>query len=187
MDTYDANPEVKHIIEEMNALNATLRATTPEMVTEAREKVRAILSASPEPVSVSDFVLRAAMSKITGMPAPQGAPEPVEGASWSMRAFELVGLAWLAWSRGDPLKATALITVWTEGEELKARTGPSQEGAVQAYSVSLWATAIAALLAGNMEDARRLYRRVHDVGSSFGTESHPVILWTMAATFTPGC
>jgi hypothetical protein len=185
MNTYDANPEVKRIIEEMNALNAVLRATTPEQATEAREKVRTVENSWPEPVTIPDFVLRASMSRITGTVAPQGNPALSEDAPWSTRAFELVSLAWLAWSRNDNPKATNHIVEWAEGRKAKNLTSVTKEGAVQAYCVSLWSTAVTALLTGNMEEARRHYRRVYEVGSSFGTESHPVILWTRAATFTP--
>ena len=187
MSTYEPSSDVKRIIEEMNALNAVLTASTPTQVEEARALVRAVERTLPEPVTVSETVLRAAMSKITGSPAPAGTPLPTEDTSWDSKAFELVGLAWLAWLRGDPTKATACLVVWTDGEEMKNQMDQSRKGAVQAYTVSLWATAIASLLAGNKEEARKFYHRVHDVGSSFGTESHPVILWTMAAIFTPGC
>ena len=195
MNAYSHSPEVQRIIDEMNALNAVLRATTPELATEAQEKVRAILAHSPPPSTVPDFVLRTAMSKITNQEAPRETPKLSENAPWSTRAFELIGLAWLAWSHSDNLKAIDHIVEWADGSRHTEQWGPSlgtadmtkvnQEGAVQAYCVSLWGTAVAALLAGNMENARRYYRRVYDVGSSFGTESHPIILWTLAATFPP--
>jgi hypothetical protein len=188
MREHESSPEVRQIIEEMNALNSVLTASTPILMSEAREQVRAIEAASPVPVTVLDFVLRAAMSRITGTKPPSVAPEPSEGAPWTTRAFELVGHAWLAWARGDMKGAVNRIAEYAEGEEDyrdAKETEPIREGAVQLYSISLWATAIMGLLSGNMEEARRFYQRVHDVGASFGTESHPVILWTLAATFTP--
>jgi hypothetical protein len=187
MSTYEHSPEVKRIIEEMNALNAVLTATTPTLRVEAREKVRSVEAASPEPATVEEVVLRTAMSRIAGTDPPGVTPKLTEGAPWVMRAFELIGLAWLAWARGDAGEATSCIVEWAEEEEARnsSVTEYIRDGAVQLYSVSLWATAVSNLLAGRTEEARRYYQRVHDVGASFGTESHPVILWTMAASFTP--
>ena len=145
--------------------------------------VRAVETAWPMPVSVTDFTVRAAMSRITGTVAPSGEPERTTGeaAVWAVRGFELIALAWLAWSRGDERRARFMIEQWSrEGED---KTNLSEEGAIQAFAVALWANAIEALIEGRPEDARRFFRRVYEVGSSFGTESHPTVLWTMAASF----
>ncbi len=184
MSTYGrGNPEVERVIAEMNALNAAMTASTPVLAREAQAMVRGVENAWPSPVTVSDFTIRAAMSRITGTTAPSGEPARTTGeeAVWAVRAFELVALAWLAWSRGDERRARFMIEQWSRESEDK--TNLTEEGAIQAFAVALWANAIEALINGRTEDARRFFRRVYEVGSSFGTESHPTVLWTMAASF----
>jgi len=182
------NPEVERVISEMNALNAAIKASTPALAREARSMVRAVEAQWPEPQTVSEFVIRAAMAEITGSALPTGEPTRTTGeaADWATRSFELVGLAWLAWVRGDVDRARFWIGRYaTEGED---KTNLSEGGAIQVFAVAIWALAIEALIDNRPEDAHRFYRRVFEVGSSFGTESHPTVLWTMAASFfvTPG-
>jgi hypothetical protein len=184
MSTYGrGNPEVERVIAEMNALNAAIQASDPRLAREAQGMVRAVEATWPEPRTVSDYAIRTAMARITGNPLPTGEPERTTGEAtiWAVRAFELIGLAWLAWTRNDPQRARFWIGRWSiEGED---KTKLDSEGAIQAFAVALWANAIEALIDNRTDDARRFFRRVFDVGSSFGTESHPTVLWTMAGSF----
>lgn len=173
------NPEVERVIAEMNAVNAILSSSTPTR--DAQQMVRAIEAQWPTPHTVPEFVLRAAMARITGSAAPVGEPERTSEPVWSTRAFELIALAWLAWSQGDPSRAHFFIARWsTEGSE---KTHLDDKGAIQAFAVALWACAVEALVEGRREDSLRFFKRVYEVGSNFGTESHPTVLWTMAASF----
>lgn len=184
MNTFGrGNPEVELVIAEMNAVNAAISAPTPLLAREAQNMVRAVEAQWPATTTVADFTIRAAMSRITGSPPPAGEPVRTSGeaAVWSVRAFELVALSWLAWTRNDPQGARFWIQRWSsEGED---KTKLSEEGAIQAFAVALWANAIEALVEGRTDDAKRFFNRVYEVGSSFGTESHPTVLWTMAASF----
>jgi hypothetical protein len=183
MNTYGrGNPEVERVIAEMNALNAALSACSPALAREAQGMVRAVEGAWPEPLTVADFTVRAAMARITGGSPPTGDPERTVMPPWPMRAFELVALAWLAWSRGDMDLATHHIERWV-AEAAMPENLSNSEGAIQGFAIALWANAIEALIEGRAEDSRRFYERVYQVGSSFGTESHPTVLWTMAASF----
>jgi len=184
MNTFGrGDPEVERVIAEVNALNAAIAADSPALAGEARNMVREVEAKWPETRTFSGFVIRAAMSRITGSTPPTGEPDRTTGdeAEWAVRAFELVGLAWLAWSRGENSRAQFWITQW--GRESATQTQLSEAGAIQAFTVALWANAIEALIENRTEDSQRFFRRVHDVGSSYGTESHPTILWTMAASF----
>jgi hypothetical protein len=186
MMTYGrGDPEVERVISEMNALNAALDSKIP--ATTAQDMVRAVEAAWPATSSVADFAIRAAMSKITGSAPPLGEPVRTSGeeAVWPIRGFELVATSWLAWTRGDVERARFWIGRWAT--EQAEETHLDDSGAIQAWAVTLWANAIEALIEGRADDARRFFRRVYEVGSSFGTESHPTVLWTMAASFfTPG-
>jgi len=184
MNTFGrGDPEVERVIAEVNALNAAIAADSPALAREARGMVREAEAKWPETGTFSGFIIRAAMSRITGSTPPTGEPTRTSGedTEWAVRAFELVGLAWLAWSRGENPRARFWISQWTR--ESATQTNLSEEGAVQAFTVGLWANAIEALIEDRTLDAQRFFRRVHDVGSSYGTESHPTILWTMAASF----
>lgn len=189
MNTYGrGNPEVERVIAEMNALNAAISAPTPELAREAQAMVRAVEAQWPAPRTVADFTVRASMARITGSKAPAGEPERTVGepCTWSVRAFELIALAWLAWSRGDSERARHHIERWS-AEAGRPENLNNSDSAIQSFAVALWANAIEALLEGRTDDSRRFYERVYEVGSSFGTESHPTVLWTMAASFfTPG-
>jgi hypothetical protein len=183
MNTYGrGNPEVERVIAEMNALNAALQAEGPKLAAEAQAMVRAVENGWPEPRTVTDFTVRAAMARITGGAQLTGDPERAEMPTWPVRAFELVALAWLAWSRGDTGQARHHIGRWLAESEMPENATGS-DGAIQAFAVALWANAIEALIEGRTDDSRRFYERVYQVGSSFGTESHPTVLWTMAASF----
>jgi len=95
-------------------------------------------------------------------------------------------MSWLAWSRGDTDRADFWLGRWNaESGDHSQVVG--REGAVEEFTIAMWACAVEALMEGRPEDARRFYERIHEVGSSFSTESHPAILWSMAASFfTPG-
>lgn len=185
MNTYGrGNPEVERVIAEMNALNAAIQAAHPEHAREARAMVRAVEAQWPVPRTVADFTVRASMARITGSEAPTGEPERTTGeaCTWPVRAFELVSLAWLAWSRGDAARAHHHIERWVAEAAMPENLNNS-DSAIQAFAVALWGNAVEALVDGRVDDARRFYGRVYEVGSSFGTESHPTVLWTMAASF----
>lgn len=179
------DPEVERVISEMNALNAALSSDVPPR--QARAMIQEVERQWPTPRTVSDFTIRAAMARITGNAVPAGEPERTTGeaAAWSVRAFELVALAWLAWTRGETERARFWIRRWAA--ESADKMNLDREGAIQAFAVALWANAVEALVEERPFDARRFFRRVYEVGSSFGTESHPTVLWTMAASFfNPG-
>ena len=134
--------------------------------------------------TMADFAIRAAMSRITGSAPPIGQPVRTSGeeAVWSVRGFELIATAWIAWTRGDTNRARYWIRHWSN-EQSEMLSNLDDSGAIQAWAVTLWANAVEALVEERPDDARRFFRRVYEVGSSFGTESHPTVLWTMAASF----
>lgn len=184
MNTYGrGNPDVERVIAEMNALNAVMKAMlqSPSLSQEAQDMVRVVERQWPTPRTVSEFTIRAAMARITGSGNPVGDPTP-EGSVWATRSFELVALAWLAWSRNDPERARAQLAQW-DHEVGRRDEGLSEQGAIEMFAVSFWASAIKALTEHQIDAAKMYFRRVYEVGSNFGTESHPTVLWTFAASF----
>jgi hypothetical protein len=184
MSTYGrGNPEVERVIAEMNALNAVLRASSAAEVREAQSMVRNVERVWPDPRTVSDFVIRTAMARITEGILPSGEPVLADSPAWSERAFELVGLSWLAWARMDLARARFWIERWSAEASDKANL--DRQGAIQSFAVALWANAVEGLVEGRQDDVRRFFNRVYHVGSNYGTESHPTVLWSMAASLTP--
>lgn len=170
----DRNPEVEGIITEMDALNACLRALTNESTAAtARKLVGRAWMVHPEGTTVDSYVTRVAMADILGLAAPM----PLY--SGTLSAWERVAIAWTLWLHGSKREAEALL------REAQEAGDEPHDGAVHRMALQHWMRAIQALLRGEREEARRLFQRAADLGSSFGTESHPVVLWTMAASFFP--
>lgn len=177
------NPEVERVMAEMAALRAVIHSDTTALAHEAQAMVRAVESTWPATNTVTDFTIRAAMARITGSPMPSGQPQRTTGeaAVWAVRAFELVASAWIDWVQGDLTGSRFWLEQWAR--ESADKTNLSKDGAIQAFAVALWANAIEALIEGRPADALRFFKRVEEVGGNFGTESHPTVLWTMAASF----
>lgn len=125
--------------------------------------------------TVEDLVTWYAMGKIAQeeLPAPARIEEEPEDSERVL--FLAVAWAWMTWVSGGS-KASALA----ELDRLDQEESPS---VLHHLALSNWAFAVRALLMGKTKEAKRRYRRALDVGSQFGTESNPVIVWTYAASF----
>jgi hypothetical protein len=178
------NPEVEQIIAEMIALNASLRAIKdPGEVPDALRLVRQSFKVRKAPKSFEDFVIVQAMRKLLGLEPLKGFPKTLSMYPWTQAVFEVVGLAWVAWAEGKPIEAEKFVKQLWGAPERAGAVPDDRRGAVHLLALQSWAKAVEALAAGVPEEAERFFKRAAEIGASFGNESHPVVLWTMAASF----
>lgn len=176
MPPFSSDPEVVAVLAEMEAVSAAVRSIEdPTEVPNALRLVQEARSTRLHPRTVEEFTLLTAMSKILGLQGPDDPPKQDPTLPWEERATAHLSLAWSAWTRGRPEEASAHLQL------VRAPKQTSTHG----MALGFWAKAIEALLEGKADVARRFFRRTYEVGSSVGTESHPVVLWTMAASFFP--
>lgn len=174
--------ELQGVLAEMDAQGAAKRAveghTSPE---EARLAIQGALDLAADPLTFSAAIEQAAMKTILGLPiGPEPYPSP--DATTETRLFEQTALLWLTWLRGEAPRARELCAAL---RRQAAQGGPLASGAVHRKTLLFWLEAIDLLLQEERAASRRLWRHALDVGSSFGTESHPTILWSYIATFFP--
>lgn len=134
-----------------------------------------------EPRTYSEEVIEAAMQLIVGEDI-VALDEPLLRRPWEAYVSDATGCAWVDLARGK----TALAA--REIRRLRKRPIPrepaaSRSGAIHLLALYFWGEAILQLSSENRKSAHKFYRRALELGSQFGTESHPVISWTYAATF----
>ena len=165
------NPEVRRIIDEVTALNLTLRALQePSSAKEALRLVRRMWDNRSPARTLEAFFIQAAWARILSEDPP---PKPT--LSRSPRIPTLLGFAWVAWAQEDSQEARRILRDLT----FKAPLGvdPHHE------TLLLWRDAIWALTSRQNDIAACRFQQAYEIGASFGSESHPIILWTMAASF----
>lgn len=172
------NPEVERILTEMDALNTTLRAvfTNLEGFPDALRLVRQSYGTRGKPETLDDFVVLVAMARILGARAPTSPPVLLEEPEGEARVTETIALAWVDWAAGRASEGARRL------RELSPAT-PNES--IHMLALRNWAAAVEALTANADHEARRCFQRAYEIGASFGTDSHPVVLWTMAASFFP--
>jgi hypothetical protein len=181
----EGDPEVKRIIAEMNALNTALQALdNPQEVPNALRLVRQVRETHLEPETFEGFVILVAMSKIVAAQAPTNPPRLLLGHPWTTHVFEQVGLAWVAWTAQRSPEALRCIYRLRDVQK-ERELGEDRSGAIQLLALYDWARAVEALANEMPTEAERFFKRATAIGASFGTESHPVVLWTMAASLFP--
>lgn len=176
--------DFRHFMAEADALDTALEAIeNPARIREAREALKALPRG--ESGNLPEMIVRRAIAKLLGEPFHEGVPTlHWEGVSWEGACYEAGLLAWLSWADGEVDDAARRIqTVRDSQRSLEACDG--RPGAIHLLSLYLWLGAIDRLAHGDREEAKRLWRRAMDVGSQYGTESHPAIRWTYAASFLP--
>jgi hypothetical protein len=144
----------------------------PEQRRTALKLVREVYDLSGGTVLVEDAVVRGAQAKILGEPVSTPGFKPVKNPH-DRRAFEVLATAWLVWaSGGDPLPFVANVPKPLE-----------YGGALHLMALEPWGRAIAALSAGDTEEALRQYKRSIEFGAQYDIETSDVIQWTYAASF----
>lgn len=164
------------IIVEVEGLNAALSVADGFGDAErARESVLATLTRKPEPETIADAAVVAAMRRILDedvvFPEMTPSAKPAES-----QVADAVALAWVAWAAGEPETAKALL-------DFVPPQNKDGTGAVHLIALGYWAEGVRHLVDANLPSAHRFFKRAIELGAQFGTESHPVVSWTYAASF----
>lgn len=182
-----AQQELGGLFAEMDALNAAGKAADGAGdAQEARDLTRAAFDAF-DPKDAQDGLAKAAMAFILGEDVKPLVPKAPAAEPWIQHVFESIARAWACWA-ADPSSPAPLEEVARLRREQKDRedVGSSRRaGAIQLIALYFWAAGVEALAKNNLDEARRFWKRAIDIGASWGTESHPAVLWTYAATFFP--
>lgn len=168
-------------IREMRVLRAaTLVAETGARPDATRELVQDFLSLYV-PKTHDEEVIVAAMQLIAGEPI-VALDEPRPRRPWEAYVSDVTGCAWVDWARGKTALAAREIRRLRK-HPVPREPAASRSGAIHLLALYFWGEAILQLSSKNRKSAHKFYRRALELGSQFGTESHPVISWTYAATF----
>jgi hypothetical protein len=172
---------MRNVFREMEALESVLRFIEEGNEPPNTELIKQVIDRL-EPVTIEQFVIEAAMLRITGNARTDIRWKTLKAAKkpWERHVAEVVAIAWLEWLTRQSARPRLLeLRAQQKKMEKLSRRG----GAIHHYTLLFWSEAILELDSGNMASAQRLYRRAIELGAQFGTESHPMISWTYAATF----
>ena len=177
----DDTPIVREVSALQEALHVVNDRTAPGPARAAAR--RALTRRTPNPLlhPILDEVIRTSLHKVAGNPIskkPLGNPSR---SSSETHLIETASMAWLGWAGGpDPGHAASELArvQW----DIPIRDEP---GALHRTTLQLWLAAIVRLEAEDLPEAHRFWKRAIEIGSSLGTESHPAILWSYAASFFP--
>lgn len=155
---------------------------------EARLAVeKALELAEPAGDFLGRMVLLAMKAVLGQDPSLEGAPKTDPSEDHEARLSEAVALLWVDLLPSRRTKAPESFSHEANRirQELQAREDQNHEGAVHRMALLLWLDALQKLQEDDPEAARRLWKRSLEVGASFGTMSHPVVLWSYIASFFP--
>jgi len=176
------SPAVEQLIAESEALTAVLACVEGKGNREEAERLvqqalRGHIDESPEGI-----LTRFAMERIVGV-AHGAVPErePVD-EPFERRLFETTALAWIRWATGTELELARgdLLQLQEVGDY------QPQGGALHLMTLRPWQLAVGALLGGDTQEARRLFKRSTELGGQCGTETNPAVQWTYAASLYVG-
>lgn len=177
----DPDPSVARIAHEMDALQASLKVVEegadPD---EARLLGRTYLGRL-EPSTIEEHVIEASLLRILGRSVEAPICLPRE-RPWEAHVAEVVALSWLAWAGNDNDRAHALVKSLRSCQKQK-ETFTGQGGAIHLLTLYFWSQAVELLVNADRPGARRFFKRAIEMGSQFGTDSHPMISWAYAASF----
>ncbi len=180
----EAPPSVSRIAHEMDALQAAIRVADGEddLLDEARLLCRTYL-ARLEPSTIEEYAIDGALRRILNRQVSAPDIEPASGTrSWETFVAETVALAWFAWAADDEHRCTTLLDS-LRSQRRKEEVFTDKTGALHLYTLYFWSQATTLLVADDLDNARRFFKRAIELGSQFGTESHPMISWAYAASF----
>lgn len=131
------------------------------------------------PQTVEQIVVRAALARVLGEPAPD-APLPLSAQrTWTKIVYDATAAAWLDWVAGG--KSGEGLTARLRRNEPDTENVP--DGAVELLALAEWGKAVEALVQDDLATAKRHFERAIEIGSQVGSDSNPSINWTYAASF----
>ncbi len=171
------------MLAELDALHAIVQVIDQgDDPQEALDLTRRAFDLAANPKTFEAQIIRYAMAIVLGesvtLPATNGR------GSWERALYEGIARAWACWAADatSPVPAEEFAKLHSRSE---FGNDTKRKGAVHLMALHHWLTAVEALVEGNPVAARRFWKRAIEVGASFGTESHPVVLWAYAASFWP--
>lgn len=176
----EAGADIHAILSEMEAqgaaFEAVFRAGDRSRASDLAHEALSLLEGDPQ--SVEDHVTRFAMGVIAGTmtPEPLRVDRSEDPADWSQRTFENLALGWARWMACGDTSVLNEIDLARSTEE----DAPNEPDAM---SLSLWGSAIEALVYGDREVARSFFEQATEVGAQFATNANPLVCWTFAASF----
>lgn len=164
-------PEVKWYSREVKARSEAVRAADEgrSVEDETLEVIRGLVGELDDD-SLAHHTTQVAMARISGASLPANEP-PIP-----TNVFEEACWAWLN-LESDPGWLSRLEEAFEEGSAVEVES-------VQTQQIRLWAQAMEAFEHGDVKTSRRLWKQAMRISGSFGTEAHPTIAWTYAATFS---
>lgn len=175
---------VAHIAHEMEALQASLRVADGEGDREHARLLGRTYLGRLDPETLEQHVIEGALRRILGREVGgELAYEPVGKEDWEKHVSERVALAWLAWASNDTERALDIVKSLRAGQKKRQTFTGQRTGAIHLLTLSFWSEAVVFLAKKDPSGARRFFKRAIELGSQFGTDSHPMISWAYAASF----
>jgi hypothetical protein len=178
----DELPTPHRVAHEMSALQASLLVVERGADREEAHLLCRTYLGRLEPQTVEERVIEGALRRILKHSVLCPAVEPNRLVKWESYVAEVVALAWLAWAAGDHEHAFAAVRRLRSKQKRK-ETFSGRTGALHLMTLSWWSQAVLLLGKGDLAQARRYFKRAIEMGSQFGTDSHPMISWAYAASF----
>jgi hypothetical protein len=181
--------EVGKILTAANALNVAGRAVensgdTTEALVAIREAAALWEDATTD--TVEDFLTLQAMNHVLGKKVSKAVRPPVE-TPWEDHITESLTFAWLDWAaRGKNSQTLVNAITRLKADQKVHKEGDYDEehrGGIHLMALYYWSSALEHLGEGNQTEAKRLWKRALEIGSTHGTASHIIVSWTYVATF----
>jgi hypothetical protein len=177
----DPYPSASRVAHEMDALQASLQVVERNGDREEAKLLGRTYLGRLDPSTVEEKVIEAAIRRILGRSVKTVSCE-VRQSPWEAHLADSVALSWLAWAADDNERARDIVKHLRAGQKQK-ETFSGKSGALHLLTLSFWSEAVLLLAKGDRAGARRYFKRAMELGSQFGTDSHPMISWAYAASF----
>lgn len=163
--------EVKWYSKELKARSEAIEAANEErpLDPDSKETLRDLLGTLNE-VDLSHSVMQHAIARLA-----QEA-KPSYPTAQPKTDFDLACFAWLNLEN-------ASARHWFERLDPIFEDGSSETESIKAQELRLWVQAMEAFEQGERKTSKRFWSQAVKISGSFGTDAHPVIAWTYAATF----
>jgi hypothetical protein len=175
-------PEVARVAHEMEALQTALLVADGRGNRKEAQLMARTYLARLEPSTTEEIVIEASLNRILGHPCAKRAKMPPL-LPWEAHVADSTALAWTAWNAKDNERAVELVKALRSTRRKRREPLKEKVGAIHLLTLSFWGEATLHLVQGERRGAQRFFKRALELGSQFGTESHPMISWAYAASF----
>jgi hypothetical protein len=176
----EVDPHVSVIAREMQALRAALEVADGRGDPQEAKLLGKRYLSYLTPGSLEELVIEVALRHVLDLPVERGTFNPCKEEGKALIVEAAAALSWLAWASGDSRRARTLLQRLVE-----AKTSPfsSEQDALHLLTLLFWGQATLLLIEADLLDARSFFRRALELGSRYGTASHPMISWAYAGSF----